>query len=566
MWQLAQILFDSQDPATDEQSKRKQILTQFWKSITTSQALEHAKSAKTAEEKAFAQLSSFDVWSATETLLKGGDPRLATMIAQIGANESTQRAIAEQINHWRDENDISEIPRDIRTLYELMAGNTCVAKGKSGAGLENKAETFNISWKFGLDWRRAFGLKLWYGIGKEDSIAEAVELYKNDLSSYEEKTRPVPWFVAAKAQTGWTDPRAGDRQDVLWGLLKLYAHHQALQFQDAPSDSEIDVAAFLAPESISGNPLSACLSFQLYHTLLARSLLPRTDTSSEEPGNTHFADTLAETLASQFSATPHTLDLAVFTMMFLSSATARASSIKAVLTHHAGALGQSPELCPHFHALTSALKIPAAWIYNAKAVLERSVTGDRAAQALNLLRAGETREAHEVLVRAVAPLCVIEERVIGSSPDNLKQVLKEFKESDAVHLPSWKRGGGLYSDFVGVVEFAPGAAESEESGSDARIRPGSQQELRRLCKRVRASLPARVSEGWKKMGLEERAACEEMRDVVGRAEVALEKARGIEGSTGFGEDGNAIQGRGDETLKSAREASEAFYSRFAAEV
>lgn len=555
MWQLAQILFDSQDPESDEQSKRKQILIQFWKSITTSAALEHATKAKTAEEKALAHLSAFDVWSATEALLQGGNPRLATMIAQIGGDDTMRKAVTDQINHWRDENDLSEISPRIRALYELLAGNTCVSEGKSRAGPENKAENLNISSRFGLNWRRAFGLKLWYGIPEAEPVDQIIESFGEDLSSYREKVKPVPWFRDAKASTGWDDPSPSDRQDILWGLLKIYDHSQ----QD--SCTKIDIASILAPENISGNPLNARLSFQLYHVLFARDIVPMSEDST-------FPDALTSTLAAQLSTSPHTLVSAIFVLLHLSTPTARADAIRDLLTRHAAAFGSSPDTCPTFRTLTTDFHIPASWIYLAKATFERAVTHDRAAQSLCLLRAGEIKEAHDVLVRVVAPSCVIEERLIGNVASDLRVVLGHLKESEAVHLSEWRTGGSLYADFVELAERTQLGMTNGSSDGDRNainILPGSQQDLKRLCKRIRGLLPG--TEAWQRAGLEERVAYEEMRVVVDKLEEALERLKG------GGDDAGAYMGQkkngkgtarhGDVELKAARAASDAYYGRLA---
>ena len=204
--QLAQILFDTQDPSQSERNTariRKENLPQFWKSIVTPQALEQARSAKTAEEKAIAYLSADDVWDATEALLNGSDYRLSTMLSQLSSdlpNIPLKTAVTEQINHWRTTNTLSEIIPSIRVIYEILAGNTCVSDGKTAVGAEDKAETFNISHKFGLTWRQSFGLKLWYGCDSSsepdaDEIVEAVKAYDRNLRSYQERVRPTPWFA-----------------------------------------------------------------------------------------------------------------------------------------------------------------------------------------------------------------------------------------------------------------------------------------------------------------------------------------------------------------------------------
>ena len=294
MWQLAQILFDSQDPELDQHgtdAMRKDHLMKFWKSMVTPIALDQARNARNSEERAIAYLSAHNVWDATECLLSGGDFRLSTMVSQIGGDETMRECVTEQIKHWRSTNILSEIPARIRALYELLAGNTCVSDGRSGAGPENKAETFSISSKFGLDWRRAFGLKLWYGIEQENSISSAVREFTKNLRSHQEQARPIPWFSQQKFEMDWKDPTPQDRQDVLWGLLKIYA-----EAEETMSDG-VNLGDIIAPANVSGNPLDTRLSFQLYHLLAARDIA-----NFEGHDRIHKADMLASDLAYQLSA------------------------------------------------------------------------------------------------------------------------------------------------------------------------------------------------------------------------------------------------------------------------
>ncbi|KAI9725915.1 MAG: hypothetical protein M1828_002242 [Chrysothrix sp. TS-e1954] len=568
--QLAQILFDSQDSSQSPQETarvRRENLSQFWKSIVTPSALEQARNAKTAEEKAIAYLSADDIWDATEALLNGSDHRLSTMVAQLTSshpNLPMQTAIAEQISHWRATNTLSEIVPSIRAIYEILAGNTCVSEGKSGAGPENKAETFNISHRFGLSWRQAFGLKLWYGSSPNDSstdaIVEAVKSYDKNLRGYQERVRPTPWFKDSPDTTPvWQDPHPEDREDILWGLLKIYASHiqKPPQENSTPTTPDepikIDILRTLSPESISGNPLDARLSWQLY-TLLSAS----GHESFDDLRHQH-QDFLTIKVVGQLSITspnhPMTADKLLHTLfaaMHFHSGHSRTAAIKKLLSRHAALF---PEDSSTFHTLTTKLLIEPSQLHNALATHASSHLHSPRLQIHHLLATKIphlTTTAHKLLTTTVAPSAVISE-----SLPQLRALLAEFDSSGAIAgFEDWSQGGGIYADFADLMD-------QREARGHAAL-----QGRRGICARLRRELGGRVERG--DMGVTERAAVWEMERVVeeiaeddeddgdgdGDGDDAAEGMEGVEG--------DVQRPRGEsQLLKEAMKASEMYYSSLA---
>ncbi|KAL9054378.1 MAG: hypothetical protein Q9162_004180 [Coniocarpon cinnabarinum] len=513
-WDLLQILFDAQDSsqgAEDESVTRKTLLSQYWKSIVTPTALSHAERAENAEEKAFAQLSANDVSGATETLLAGGNPKLAMMMAQIEiADNEFKATIRDQIDHWRDTNVLSEIPHRIRALYELLAGNACTADGKMGAGPENKAENFNISARLGLNWRQSFGLRLWYASLSDEPIEAAISIYKHQLDTYQEQVRPRPSFHA----DGWKDPDPDRRTDVLWSLLKLY---DKLHSGNGRL-SVRELADLLAPENVAGNPLSAQLSFLLSQTLRARGLIAvgTSDIMADEV--THLFDGITSTFLAQLSSSPNDLVSAIFVALHLTHPATRYSAITTLLTTHASALGSNSD-APTWAALTQ-LQIPNAWLWQAKATHARTVLRDEKARCLFLLRAGDVIDACDVLRSIVAPGAVVAETLLpttntsdsGTSdvPSDLKSILQEFENNDeAAALAEWTSylGGAVYARYVQLIE----RTERHRRSGRAHYNAAESRELQGLIQELQQKLES-VGEG---VGLKERVAAWEMKRIVG---------------------------------------------------
>lgn len=458
MWLLAAILFDNFYDEEVHDLSRKDVVSGFWRSLVTDSAKKDTGSRNSSEEHALIQLSAFDVWGATETLLSGRNFRLATMVSQMAADSTggaeQRKDMSRQIDDWRTSNTLSEISPTIRAIYELLAGNTCTSLGKSGAGAENRAETFNISSRFHLDWRRSFGLRLWYGTTGEEGLAVAVERYVRDLTSYREEVRPVPWFVEKKINTGWEDAKREERQDILLGLLKIYA-----LLREQPDSgylrSRVGLADVISPLNITGNPWDNRLSFQLYQILRTKG---EVDFAGDDDERTHRADVLTMDYACQISGSAEALVDALFVSLHLTDSTARQSAIKVLLNRYAGAIGESAESCPVFDSILNELKVPASWIWQAKALHARTVLKDDVQQCRCLINGDDLEQAHKVLIETVAPRCIIEE-----DRRALSDLLDVLVAHGADKLRKWPDGGAVYRDYLRLLQIGEKGGEAHEA-------------------------------------------------------------------------------------------------------
>ncbi len=524
MWELAAILFGDINPVKDDihrEQERKEIFSKFWKRVVDQATTKHAKAASSAEEKAIVYLSGCDIWQATEALLKGKDYRLGTIIAQIGGDQATRDGMKGQIDEWRRANVLSEMSRSIRVLYELVAGNTCVSEGKKGSGPENRAEDINISHRFGLDWRRAFGLKFWYGLTWDQELHEAIDEYANDLVMNRELVQPVPWFVEEKSNTGSLAIPNQEQQDILWGLLKIYSARRTSGEQPVIARA-IKLQDILSPQNLAGNPFDTRLSFQLYNILSALDIADFPDAERD-----HNADILTTDFAFQLAASSTTLCDAVFVSMHLSNPAARRSAIDALLRRHANAIGESKETCSVYKTLADTFLIPDKWIWAAKALYARTVQHDDVEEVRCLLKARELHAAHERLRTVVGPRCVIEEDL-----ESLKDLLEGFERSGRMEMQEWEDGGAVYADFVNVMDAGVGEKENT-----ARRLMGSVERLK-----------------GRSVGLLERVAMHEMR------EVAVGVLREVQMGLGAAErlDVGLVE---NETLKQAEVLSAEYHAR-----
>lgn len=430
VWELASILFnqviDAQErPITPSglRQARRQNLSRFWQGIVEEATNRDVGMAHTSEDKAIAALSGHRIPDACKHLLDGKNFRLATLVSLIGTSDQLMQDMREQVREWRENNVLSEFTDPLRAIYELLGGNVSVVEGKKGA-MESRMDSFVISDKFGMDWKQAFGLRLWYAITSNDDVVEAIHAYEVDLRQDKEKP-PKPWFAEQGIQTLWQDTDVDKREDLLWGLLKLYA------------DKDTDLADVLRPENSQLSPLDFRLCWQLGQALINTGKVD----FGEDASNKSDAATLS--FASQLTSEGTWLE-AVFVLLHLTNSAARAKAIQEHLARHAHLIGG--ETSEDFITLTQTFKVPANWVWQAKALFQRAVKRDAKSEVIFLLRAASYVEAHKTFVKHVAPLAVIERDYEG-----LWEMLAQFAGAEG-SIPDWNLGGKIYADFLTVMQ------------------------------------------------------------------------------------------------------------------
>ena len=550
-WQLLSLLFDNPDKIpvdVDPENKerfKKERLSEFWKALVFGDAQKHAQKATTHEERALAQLSCNNVAEACHALLEGLDLRLATMVAQIGGDASMRQIMHTQIEEWRRLDMLAEMEDAHRALYELLSGNCAQADGKLGAGRENKAVTFNISSRFALDWRRAFGLRLWYGTLVDEPIELAVAQFADAIRDGLENVKPVPWFVRENTDMGWSDPDAVNREDLLWGILKLYAASKL----DIPANIE-DV---LAPENISGHPLNARLSFQLFQLFYSRledtkeadertvgmptfrgdgegdfrrSFMSSTATITNK--DTQGASPLVElgdSITLSYAASLHTPEhwtTAIWVYTHLSSAAMREHYIRSLVNQFSNSIAFDDADSTYAY-LTNDLHVPATWLH-AAAALQAKTEGDAVREATHLIKANELEEAHEVLCRKVGPDAIISrdydplrELLSGFTGEEAENALNDNASLNSSHpsgharrperVSGWTQGGQIYFDYIALLNLTG-------RRSTYRVDEELEQEVQHLLAKLQKALEIAARDRLGSCGLEERVSLMEIAGTV----------------------------------------------------
>lgn len=210
----------------------------------------------------FSLLTGNQVDRACEVALDSSNVKLATLISQVGGDADFRSDIRRQLDIWREQKIDVHVDEHIRKIYALLAGIVDVLEGSKGTGLERCPD---LSVGKGLDWKRAFGLHLWFGQSLDASIADSLAAYEELLDEDSPHAAPpTPWYRegVSSPKAAWKLPAEATPPDVLFSLIKLFANPDHL------------LSDVLTPFSFSPSPSDFRLPWHLY-ILLSRSLRVR---------------------------------------------------------------------------------------------------------------------------------------------------------------------------------------------------------------------------------------------------------------------------------------------------
>ncbi|KAA8916050.1 hypothetical protein TRICI_001865 [Trichomonascus ciferrii] len=430
VWELASILFDSDKTVgvpdipydyselaqekIKEQHRRK--LLSKWLERRVSADVDRDLEANNDDfETILLHLSGHRVQKAAEVAVKNKNLHLATVIPLLGGcDESIRQDAASQLESWSNTKSIYEIPQGIRKVYEYLSGNVTVAKGmKSGDG---ELPTLYLS--EGLDWKRALGLRLWYEGNKNESISQAVEKYYQAFSN----------AVNRVAQP--LAPHSSTKMDVCYQLLRLYGSLK-------PS-----LVSVLEP--IGKDPLDFRVPWLVYSVLVLSS---RQFRDFNKVG-----DRLSIDFGCQLDNEGKWIE-SLFVLSHIQDDNLCDHYIKRVLSNHILDIQADPKLRQQ---VTEELKISKSIVHQVEALRAR-YDGDHLAEVQNLLQAGEWEEAHQTLIKKVAP-----EAVIQNKTTLLIEILNDFKPASNT-IFNWEIGGQVYLDYASLAENKLADFENEQT-------------------------------------------------------------------------------------------------------
>lgn len=210
----------------------------------------------------FALLTGYQVEKAVDIATEAGNVKLATLLAQADGDADFKEDLKAQLALWREQRIDVHTDENVRKVYALLAGTVDVLEGSKGLGLERCADVHMTE---GLDWKRVFGLHLWFSQAMDSPISMAFEAYDRARKEDPENVAPpLPWYRESEVgvRTPYKLPPGAEPPDALFSLIRLFA------------DPACSLSSVLTPFSFSPSPLDHRLPWHLY-ILMSRCLRTR---------------------------------------------------------------------------------------------------------------------------------------------------------------------------------------------------------------------------------------------------------------------------------------------------
>ncbi|KIM46777.1 hypothetical protein M413DRAFT_440353 [Hebeloma cylindrosporum] len=496
----------------------------------------------TPADAAFTHLSGHQISEACSAAADGGYIKLSTLISQAGGDELFKEDILAQLEIWKSEklspgssNHPSAqnglIGRGVWRIYRLLSGPV----QPEGSDSSQADDVFA-----GLDWKRVFGLCLWYGSSVDASVADVVNAYErvllhNSKGTSHEVARPIPRWAAKTishhphatsvgAYTGVS--RANDTvpQDPLYVLIRLHAD-PALSLTNAlnplsfaPSGLDWGIAmcwhlyiilsrvmgvrdfADRSASTIRSKPSTKGRKSQVNGIRSRSSLDGRVREAEEEDdeirieGHSPSADLLAAGYAFELESWGMIQEAAfvllhleevsgscsfdnLVWLLYSSPQSRREKAIKELLARSAPRLNDWMT-----HGLVGSLKLPMAWLDEAKAMYELDSGYVYAAYEL-YLSAKSYNLAHNLAQVELAP-----DAIIRKDLELLRNLFKPFDaDGKRDKIVGWFVRGKVFLDYVHTMTRLPKllddvAAENEEA--EAMPDAARSQEIETLSKQI----------------------------------------------------------------------------------
>ena len=251
--------------------RRRDELSRWLQNVvspTVEAELREGISSDTSTE-VFTLLTGNEVDNAAAAAISSGNVKLATLVAQAGGDDDFRADILFQLKLWKEQRIDAHITEPTRKVYALLAGVIDVLEGSGsgpgGARIESCPDT-HIS--ADLDWKRAFGLHLWFGQPVDSSIADIFSSYEAAWTEGRYSVAPpLPWYsenpTSIELKKKWNLPSTADyHPDALYSMIRLF------------SDPFSSLSTILTPLSFTASPVDCRLCWHLY-VIMSRCLRVR---------------------------------------------------------------------------------------------------------------------------------------------------------------------------------------------------------------------------------------------------------------------------------------------------
>ena len=379
-WSLMGALWGRVDHLTGEETveshdismTRRQAVTRWLESVVGDTARRDSEAAALSRSKVggvMAELSRGDVSSACKSLQDAGDHRTALLASQLGGGGDTSRMMSHQLERWTEARADENISQERLKLFSLIAG--CPVWGSSSGPVNTCSQ---------LDWPRSLAGQLWYLTHPLASIPDALHEYelawKGTGPHGPYCTGPAPEYCQSAGTVLGSQPAS---LDLRYLLLRLYC------------DRSTGLEELCDPASHTADRMDARLGWFVLRVL-------------EVLGYRHISHSARERLHRDMASQAEGAGLwvwAVFVLQHIESPDRREEAVKAVIDRNIQQCDEEAE-----RSLVTDLGVPLDWIAASRATLAKS-RHNHHDHVENLILAKKWPEAHDVLVKEIAPDCII---------------------------------------------------------------------------------------------------------------------------------------------------------------
>ncbi|XP_037071339.1 nuclear pore complex protein Nup98-Nup96-like [Pollicipes pollicipes] len=381
-------------------------------------------------ETVFAHLSVRQVGAAMRVAQRHGDLSLSLLLTQVTGSHETRQLVRSQLENWRQVCADQHISRERLRLYMLVAG---LAVWQTSHSVVNLCT--------GLDWRRALAIHLWYLSPATSSVSDVVTQYDEAARAADGgpplAPPPLPAYLPDRG-----DDEAGELpRDVCHHLLRLYVNGGGR------------LEPLLTPASHTAEPLDHKLSWLLMECLASL-------------GYQHLPEPRAEQLHVSMAAQLEGVGLwhlAVFVLLHIADLDRRRAACSDLLLRYVTL--HLPDDVRNL--LIKNFGIPVSVLSYAQAVSARALGRPRD-EARLLLLAERWQEGHDLLVRHIAPECIINEEYAA-----LGDLLSRLSPPEVSRRVSgWAASGQVYVDYIAVSEAVQAVLDGRADAEQLqRLRP-----------------------------------------------------------------------------------------------
>ncbi|KAJ7050563.1 nuclear protein 96-domain-containing protein, partial [Mycena amicta] len=433
---------------------------------------------------AFIHLTGNQVVRAAEIAVDGGYLKLATLISQAGGDLQFREDLKLQLDIWREQRVDLHVDDDVRRVYALLAGLLESVEGSTGAG-QDKCPDIDIV--AGLDWKRVFGLHLWFSELVDAPISQIFDSYTEFLKNPSRNVAgPVPWYAESSSGPGgrWKLQSPSSAPDALYSLIRIHA------------DPSCSLSQVLTPLSFNPSPLDYSLPWHLY-IILSRCMRVRDFSDRGDPGtrkassassqdglddsrvdgHSPSADLLTNSYAFQLEQ-QGMIQEAVFVLLHIEGPTGRAKVIKDLLARNASRLDEWTT-----RGIVGSLRIPMAWVQEAKAI--HALQSSDIYQAFELYSSAALyNEAHNLAISKLAPDAIIR--------NDLELLSSLFSRFNGRPVDGWHSRGKALLDYAFILTRLPvleDEIEHTQSNAELAVKEEEREELARHASKLIGTLP-----------------------------------------------------------------------------